>query len=202
MKNPFHLLNSNNVIFNPQVQGFGMPDFQSATQSTRWRICHLVQDVFTGSDPNEIHRYKFLFPNNADRVTVTFVAGKPPNSQGYLRYNLVKSGNKPSSHLKPNESIGVYPIGSTFKAVYDVHRGGNGEWTFEIYPHFDKNIGVDRSLQYGCIVTVESTQNADILTPISKWIKAEVSMVQRAQQAVDKRLAEEAEAALKPQQKA
>lgn len=196
-----NLLGVNNVAFDSRIQGFGVPDFQSATQSTRWRICYLIQDVFTGSDPNELHRYKFLFPNDADRVTVTFAVGKPPNSSGYLRYNLVKSGNKPSSHVKPNDELGVYPIATTYKAVYNVHRGGNGEWVFEIYPHFDRNIGIDRSIRYGCIVTVESTQNADILAPIGKWIKSEISMVQRAQQAVDKRLAEEAEAALKPQQK-
>ncbi len=186
-----NLLNSTGQSFEYNVQGFGIPDLQIATQSTRWRVCYLVQDSFNGTDPNAVHQYKFLFPVNADKVTITFVVGKPPNSKGSFHYKLVKSGNKPNSNVKPNYKISNSDITTTYKAVYDVKRGGNGEWTFQINPYFDKTIGMDRTLNYGCVITVESTKNLDVLTPISKWMKSEITMVARIQEAVNKKLAEE-----------
>ena len=164
------LANTSGEPFEYNVQGFGIPDLQIATQSTRWRVCYLAQGSFNGSDPNEFHKYKFLFPNNADKVTVTFVVGKPSNSEGCFKYKLVKSGNKLTSKVKPNHEIGKIPVETTYKATYDVKRGGNGEWTFEIYPFFDKNMGTSKSLDYGCVVTVESTKNLDIYTPIKNGL--------------------------------
>lgn len=187
------LTSTNGEPFKHNIQGFGAPDLQIATQSTRWRVCYLIQETFDGTDPNEIHRYKFLFPNNADKVTLTFVVGRPPNSEGSFRYKLVKSGNKITSKVRPNYVISKTPIQTTHKAFYDVKRGGKGLWTFEVYPHFDKNIGSNKSLSYGCVVAVESTKNLDIFTPIDKWMKSEETMVQRAQEVVNKKLLEEAE---------
>lgn len=179
--------------FENNIQGFGIPDFQIATQSNRWRVCYLIQGIFDGKDPNEIHKYRFLFPNNADKVTITFVAGKPPNSEGNFRYKIVKSGNMITSNAKPDHEIGKYPIETTYKTIFNVKRGGKGEWLFDILPHFDKNIGSNKSLSYGCVVTVESTKNLDIYTAIDKWMKSEITMVQRAQEAVNRKLIEEAQ---------
>ncbi len=109
----------------------------AATKSTMWRVCYLIQGSFDGGDPNEFHRYAFLFPDNADRVTVTLSVGKPPQSNGRFRYRLIKSGTK-ITNAQPARAIGQLPVYSTYKATYDVRRGGKGEWTFEINPDFGR----------------------------------------------------------------
>ena len=176
--------------FPSNVQGFGVPDMYAATKSTMWRVCYLIQGSFDGGDPNEFHRYGFLFPDNADRVTVTLSVGKPPQSNGRFRYRLIKSGTK-ITNAQPARAIGQLPVYSTYKATYDVRRGGKGEWTFEINPDFGRIVaGNSESLSYGCVITVESGRNLDVYSPISKWMKTEQAAVDRAQAAVDKKRGE------------
>jgi len=165
----------NSFLYN--VQGFGVPDSITAIQSTRWRVCYLLQGKFDGSEKRSIHQYKFLFPSNADKVTITFVAAKPPKSEGYFRFKVVKSGSKTSSNLKATYRMGEYPIRTTGKAVYDVKRGGKGDWSFDVIPFFDNNLGMDKSLKYGCIITVESTKNLEIYNPIADWIRTTTATI-------------------------
>ena len=180
-----YVLKSNQrEVFGSNIQGFGIPELQTSIQSARWRVCYMLQGTFNGSDPLAIHSYRFLFPNNADRVTMTFVCGKPPGSQGSFKYKLVKSGNKTSSNTRPSCKLGSYPIGSTYKAVYDVKRGGKGEWVVEINPSFDKNVCVDKSMKYGCVITIESSKNLDVYSPISLWMKSEPDRIEKAKKII------------------
>jgi len=176
------LKNATGNSFGWNIQGFGVPDYISAVLSSRWRVCYLLQGVFDGSDPLATHSYKFLFPANADKVTVTFVCGKPPNSGGCFRYKLIKSGSKPSSNLIPTSRSAELPIHTTGQAVYDIKRGGKGEWTIDVIPLFDKSIGIDKTLKYGCVVTVESTKNLDIHTSIKEWMRITAKRLEKEPQ--------------------
>jgi hypothetical protein len=133
-------------------------------------VSYLLQDIFSGNDPLIYHRYRFLFPNDADRLTLTLVCGKPAGSKGYLNYRVHKRGTKISSKTNPNRSIGSGNVKSTFQGTFEVKRGGRGIWSIDILPHFDQTFNIDRSLKYGCVLTIESSKNLDIYLPISKWI--------------------------------
>jgi hypothetical protein len=59
------------------LQGFGLPDYSSATNSTDWRVFYLLQGSFEGINNKMFDSYNFLFPDNADRLRITIVCGKP-----------------------------------------------------------------------------------------------------------------------------
>ena len=180
------LNDSRGRLFSTNIQGFGVPDVDSAVRSTRWRACYLLQGMFDGSDTNAIHKYKFFFPSNADRVTITFVVSKPPNSNGYFRFKVVKGGSKTSSNLKPTFRIGAYPIKTTGQAVYEVKRGGKGEWYFNVIPFFEKTFGKNKAMKYGCVITVESSKNLSVYNQIGDWVRTAYASidVKQAKEAV------------------
>jgi hypothetical protein len=164
------LLGNNNNTFKRQIQGFGRPNSHDVLNSFHWRVSYLLQDIFSGNDPLIYHRYRFLFPNDADRLTLTLVCGKPAGSKGYLNYRVHKSGTKISSKTNPNCSIGSGNVKSTFQGTFEVKRGGRGIWSIDVIPHFDQTFNIDHSLKYGCVLTIESSKNLDIYLPISKWM--------------------------------
>lgn len=140
----------------------------------------MLQGTFEGETGNtqSYHDYEFFFPDNGDRLTVSVVCGKPANSKGYLTYRLLKSGVRSSSNPKAKETYGsvrqhehgTYKVYSTFQSIYDVKRGGKGNWGLEIRPHYDQTLNTDQSLKYGCVLTIESTKNLDVYSGILEWI--------------------------------
>jgi hypothetical protein len=75
-------------------------------------------------------------------------------------------------------NLGSYKISSTFRAIYDIKRGGKAPWIIQINPHFDSTPNVDSSIKYGCVLTDESTKTADIYTEISRWAAGATTVVQ------------------------
>lgn len=174
----FRLRDSNNEEFSELVQGYGCPHYHNAISSMLWRVSYLLQGSFDGSNLMLSHWYNFLFPQYADRIKLTFVCGKPAKSKGYFTYRIFKSGVRSSSNVRPEGSYGAirrhshgsFKVYSTFQAIFDIKRGGKGIWDFQIIPHFNQTVNMDPSLKYGCVITVESTQNMDIYSDVSKWL--------------------------------
>lgn len=170
------LTDASNERFSELIQGFGRCDFYAAINSTGWRVSYLLQGFFDGTDPLIAHRYSFLFPDNADMLSLTIVSAKPAGSKGFFTYTLRKSGIKSSSNPKPQEYLGsvrtsgAYRVFSTYKAIFPVKRGGKGLWSIDIIPHYDQTINADQQLRYGCVITVESSKNLDVYRAVSKWV--------------------------------
>ena len=70
-------------------------------------------------------------------------------------------------------------ISSTFQAIYDIKRGGKGPWAIQLSPHFESLPNVDTSLKYGCVLTIESTKNADIYAEVSKWASRTAAVIRQ-----------------------
>jgi hypothetical protein len=176
------LSDSSGSMFDKLIQGLGRPDFPSALNSTRWRTCYLLQDAFDGTVPRPYKRYRFLFPDNADRLTITIVSTRPADSKTYLRFRLVKSGAKvDSTPPKPREYFGSFRVGTTYQSIYDVKRGGKGLWTMDIWPLFDHTLGVDPGIKYGCVISIESGKHKDVFSQIASWMPSQVRQPSIAQ---------------------
>jgi hypothetical protein len=158
--------------YHANLQGFGVPDFGSSIGPTRWRTYYLIQGAFDATAPDIYRSYRFLFPDNADRFRVTLTCTRPADSKTFLNYRLIKSGSKLTSKPpKPRTRMGLSKVTTTYQAVYDVVRGGKGPWTIDIFPHYDQSLGIDKSIKYGCVISVESSKHLDVYSPISNWVK-------------------------------
>jgi hypothetical protein len=174
------LRDSNGVKFSPLIQGHGVPDHNLALNAFLWNVSYLLQGTFEGTK-EEYHGYTFKFPPDADRLTITFVTGKPPGSRGFFSIGLKKAGVKPTTVPHPTEFVGSSQtrrhISTTWQETHKVTKGGKGNWWIGVYPHFDKLTRSDKSLKYGCVVTVESSKGLDVYSGIARWVGA----IQRSQ---------------------
>lgn len=159
------------------IQGYGQPDEYLTLSSNDWRVSYILQGEFSGSDPLEIHNYEFKVADDAEKVKITFVAGRPAWSDGYFRIRVIKSGPKERtvSKIDASETIGDVNtrkrITTTYREVYPKKHGGVGVWKLRVIPHFTRKSGIEKSLKYGCVVTVESSYANNIYKDISKWLE-------------------------------
>lgn len=171
------LSEGNTKMFDYMIQGYGVPEGLNAMGSADWRACYIMQGDFLGLNQLEFHEYEFLVPDNASRVQAVLVVGKPLRSQGYLRLRLYPTGLKATTVPKPSalEKIGPsilrWKVSTTYREVIPVHRGRKGAWTMKIFPHFDRVLGTEPSLRYGCVVCVESLEHRSVYHPIASWLE-------------------------------
>lgn len=158
----------NNISF--LAQGFGIPDPSLAINSIRWRTLYLMEGLFTNNE-EKFHRYQFVFPDNANRLVLTIVVGRPAISNSSITYGLKKPGTKISSKFYPKTHIGSKTkIFSTFKGIYPIQHWGKGIWELNIFPSFDTNL--DNEIRYACVISVESTKHLDVYSQISRWMRS------------------------------
>lgn len=169
------LVDTSGAQFPELIQGYGVPDRNHALNAYLWRTSYLLHGEFGGSR-EEYHSYPFRFPVNADRLKITFVAGKPAGSKGFFSIALKKAGVKPTSIPQPRFFTGPRTtrrhISTTWQEIHVVRKGGRGNWWIGVFPHFEKLASADRSLKYGCVITVESTKGLDVYTEMSRWASA------------------------------
>jgi subtilisin family serine protease len=152
------------------TQGFGISDVSLAINSIRWRTLYLMEGLFTNNE-EKFHRYQFMFPDNANRLILTIVVGRPAISNSSIIYELNKPGTKISSKFYPKIQIGSKrKIFSTFKGIYPIQHGGKGIWKLNIFPSFDTNL--DDEIRYACVISVESTKHLDVYSQIFRWMKS------------------------------
>lgn len=145
--------------------------------------------MFSGaeSEKDRYHGIRFLFPDDADRFTVTFVVGRPPGSQGYLTFSLKRPGVKWGSKTYPGKKWGAENerrVYTTYQESYAIQHGGKGAWWTQINPHFDRTILADKSLKYGCVITVESSKHLDIHRAINRWMSQQKEVQEAVPSAV------------------
>jgi subtilisin family serine protease len=172
--------------FPPLIQGYGIPNHDHALNAYRWKASYLLQGTFMGNK-EEYHGCTFKFPSDADRLTITFVAGKPPGSRGSFSIALKKAGVKPTTIPQPSSYIGSRQtrkrIVTTWQETHRVTKGGKGNWWLGVYPHFDKLTRGDRSLKYGCMITIESSKGLDVYTEMARWVAASQRVLPRQAEA-------------------
>jgi hypothetical protein len=149
--------NDDNLDFDNIIQGFGKPSELYALKSMNWRVSYIFQGEFLKGEYLNTALCDFYFPNRADRITLTIVVGRPPSSNGFIKFEMHKGGTREHSKTKPDHVIGdPKKIESSFQGTFRVKRGGIGEWSLKLISDFDKSILENDSVKYGCVVTVES----------------------------------------------
>jgi len=156
------------------IQGFGKPNKTKALYSQNWRTCYLLEGEFETEDADKEHRYRFLFPDEADEFEVTLVCGKlhtmfDGEKADYVRLRITRPGIKFGTQLMPQVSLGESKCFHTYKAWKRIRRGSKGFWTVEVIPHFFSSISNQR-LKYACVITVSSSRGAEVYTPIINLI--------------------------------
>lgn len=177
-----YLKNRTNDIPDHSIQGFGKPNRVRALNSQNWRACYLLEGEFEIKDANKYHRYRLLFPDEADEVDVTLVCGKlrtmfEGEKADYVRLKFVRPGVKFGTPLMPQISVGESKCFCTYKARKIIRRGSKGPWTIDVMPHFFSLVS-NQKLKYACVITVSSSRGGEVYAPIINWLKPKKEMVQ------------------------
>lgn len=160
--------------FSETLQGFGRIDKIRAISSQDWRTCYLMQGEFNKTNTNEYHRYLFLFPEEADKIEVTIVCGKPKTgydqeNDDYIHLYFKRPGVKSKTRLKKGLRIGKRKCSVTYKEKVSIERGSRGVWRVDVHPHFS-GLSPIQKMKYGIVIAVSSSKINDIHSKISKWI--------------------------------
>lgn len=163
--------------FDFMIQGYGVPSPDIAINSNTSRASYLMQGGFLGYNRSEYHRSEFFVPDNAQRLQIVFATGRPAKSDGYFNFRLYPPGPLESTVPRPSDADRIGPremrwkISATYREVIPILRARRGLWRISTFPHFDKTEGVDHSLKYGCVITVESPQHRAVYNPIANWLE-------------------------------
>jgi len=166
---------NDNSIFSDNLQGFGKVDKTRAVNSQDWRVCYLLQGEFGSNNPDDYHRYSFLFPEQADQLEVTVVCGKlrigyAQEIEDYIHLYFKRPGVKLKTRLKKGFRIGRRKCSCTYKEKVSIERGSRGPWRVDVIPHFSK-LPITQRIKYGIVITVSSGKMNDVYSPIVKWIE-------------------------------
>ena len=164
------------------IKGFGKPEKDMALHSKRWRVSYLLEGQFRSDDQNIRHRYRFLFPDNADLIQVTLVCHKLHTTfQGekfdYVRLKFIRPGIKLSvgSGWIPETERGRKRCFATYKASQKIKRGNKGPWIVDVIPHFQYPFR-DQQIKYGCVIMVASSKYRDVYKHITRYLKPKISV--------------------------
>jgi len=167
--------NKNSCNFSTAFQGFGKIEREYAINSLDWRVCYLLQGEFSNASPDVYHRYRFLFPDLADQISLTVAFGRSPSrfigsADQYLRLRYKRAGVSGfSTSLNENGAIGTKKT-CCYKKLVDIKRGGKGPWLIDIAPNFSK-LPLYQRLKYGIVIVVSSSKRNNIYAPILNWVK-------------------------------
>ena len=170
--------------FSEGIQGFGKIDKSLVVYSQEWRVCYLMQGKFDNRNPDEYHRYYFLFPQDADRLEISVACGKlhtvsDQEQNDYVRLFFIRPGVKLKTPLKKGSRIVSRKCSYTYKEKITIERGSIGRWTLDVLPHFS-NLPIDQKIKYGIVVTILSGNLSDIYSDISKWIEPQKERLLKA----------------------
>lgn len=176
-----YLWNRENGIPDHSIQGFGKPNKTRALFSQNWRACYLLEGEFESKDTNKYHRYRLLFPDEADEFDVILVVGKlhtmfEGEKADYIRLKFARPGVKFGTPLMPQISMGESRCFCTYKARKIIRRGSKGPWTIDVIPHFFSPVS-NQELKYACVITVSSSHGGDVYAPIINWIMPKREMI-------------------------
>ncbi len=177
-----YLRNRTGGVLDHSIQGFGKPNRARALYSQNWRACFLLEGEFETKDANKCHRYRLLFPDEADEFDVTLVCGKlhtmfEGEKTDYIRLKFARPGVKFGTPLMPQISLGEAKCFGTYKARKIIRRGSKGPWTIDVIPHFFSPVSNQR-LKYACVITVSSNRGREVYAPIKNWVRPKKEMVQ------------------------
>jgi hypothetical protein len=167
------------------IQGFGVPNRSAAFNSEYWRATLCAESAFDLRDMKRYHRYRFFFPDGADRILVTICFDVEPITSRfelpyYLSIRVHKPATKKRAWVKPASIIPDHE--SNIKRFeYRVQRGGKATWTIEVTPHLRDVAFIkpkeSRLLRYSIIITIISDRRAwiysQILSAAKKMIPSE-----------------------------
>ncbi len=176
-----YLWNRANGVPDHSIQGFGKPNKTRALYSQNWRACYLLEGEFESKDANKYHRYRLLFPDEADEFDVTLVVGKlhtmfEEEKADYVRLKFARPGVKFGIPLMPQISLGESRCFCTYKARKIIRRGSKGPWTINVIPHFFSPVSNQR-LKYACVITVSSSRGGEVYAPIINWIMPKKELI-------------------------
>ncbi len=162
--------------FDASVQGFGTPSKRYAMFSTFWRVNLCADSSFDLKDRRQLHRYKFLFPDVADRIIITLCFDVEPLQGSELPYEIQMRLHKPgtllSASITPNNSISA-DDSNIRQFEYKVERGGKGVWTLDVSPRTRRSFWVDPSaellLRYAIVISIISDEQQDIYARVRKF---------------------------------
>ena len=177
-----YLRNRTRGVPDHSIQGFGKPNRTRALYSQNWRTCYLLEGEFETKDANKYHRYRLLFPDEADEFDVTLVCGKlhtmfEGEKADYIRLKFARPGVKFRTPLMPQISLGESKCFCTYKARKIIRRGSKGPWTIDVTPHFFSPVSNQR-LKYACVITVSSSRGGEVYAPIINWLRSKKELVQ------------------------
>lgn len=163
------------------IQGFGKPDRTRALYCQSWRACYLLEGQFEAKNSKKYHRYRFLFPDEADEIEVTLVCGKlhtmyDGEKADYVRLRFNRPGVKFATLMKPQTRLGNKKCSGTYKTKSIIQRGSKGVWSVDVIPHFFSPVS-NQKLKYACVVTVSSSRGKEVYTPIINWIRPKKEMI-------------------------
>jgi subtilisin family serine protease len=160
--------------FSEMLQGFGKVNPALAVYSQDWRVCYLMQGEFDNRNPDDFHRYYFLFPDEADQLEVTVACGKmrsyDQESSEYVHLRFARPGVKSQTPLKKGFVVGTRKCNCTYKERIRIERGSIGRWAVDIFPHFS-SLPVDQRIKYGIVIAVCSSQFRNLYSSIIKWLE-------------------------------
>lgn len=161
--------------FSETLQGFGKLDKTRAVSSQDWRACYLMQGEFKSNNPDDFHRYLFLFPDQADQLDVTVVCGKLRTGYGqemddYVHLYFKRPGVKLKTRLKRGFRIGPRKCTCTYRERVRIERGSKGTWRVDVHPHFS-SLSIPQKMKYGIVIAVSSSKMNDVYSAIIRWIE-------------------------------
>jgi hypothetical protein len=172
------LLTDGTRAFDTRIQGFGVPSRQYAAYSSFSRVNLCADSGFDLSQPKLVHRYRFLFPDNADRIRVTLcyqvepVLG--PELPHEVTIRLHKQGTKFGTQASPSIELPTRPSNIVVKE-YEIKRGGKGSCTLELKakarPAATLLGGFTQPSRYGLVVTIMSSKGKEIYPQIDSWLR-------------------------------
>jgi hypothetical protein len=163
------------------VQGFGVPRREFALDSTFYRVTVCAEGTFDLRLGRRVHRYRFLFPDNADQIRVTLCFDVEPLLGSTMPYDIMhklrKPGTRFTTYARPKFEIAKQES-NIRQYEYEVKRAGRGFWTLEVSPSFRAEVLTVTSapvpLRYAVVVTIISTKRLDVY----KSIRAKVTTPQ------------------------
>lgn len=175
------LRDASSRTFDLALQGFGVPSRLYALYSNFWRATLYSESAFDLKNRNQLHRYRFLFPDIANRVRITLCYDvEPLLGSGELPYTLLVRPHKPGTSfetaIRPNIEI---PQGESNAKQYEysVQRGGKGPWAVDVYPKVGPELFADpsrlsgRIIRYALVITIQSDKRRSVYDKISAFAR-------------------------------
>jgi hypothetical protein len=185
------LTDDSGSFFDKSIQGFGVPSRIYALHSTFWRVNLCADSTFDLGASRQIHRYKFLFPDNADRIRVTVCFDVEPLLGSELPYRIIHRLHKPGTQFKTSARPDTEIRGTESNIEqfeYQVKRAGRGWWTLDVYPRPKQAVLPEwmtgRVVYYSVVITLISSSQRDIYTTVSRQMRRTVVLQKPLAQAV------------------